>query len=307
MKTVLSVGETLWDLLPSGPVLGGAPCNLAYRVTSLGDRGVLATRLGQDELGKKARERLAQLGMDLRHVQLDDGHPTGTVPVKVDEKGVPDFTIVKQVAYDYLQATDELVELAAGADCIAFGSLAQRSVESRRAIYHLLDAGSRAVKFLDLNLRKDCFTKGTVGESLRRADVLKLNEGEAEYLREFMGIAARTTDEIVRALIERWALSCVVVTLGERGALAVTAAERVYQPGWKVDVVDTCGSGDAFSGGFLHEYLRQAPLARCCLRGNALGAIVATQPGATGPVTAEELDRFLGSPPPEIRDPALHA
>src|SRR5439155_8340756 len=132
-----------WDLLPTGPVLGGAPCNFAYRVNSLGDRGILVTRLGRDELGKKAFGQLEALGMDTSFVQWDDKHPTGSVPVKIDSKGVPDFTIVKDVAYDHLQPADPK------ADAVCFGTLVQRSPASRRALRRLLAAAPEAVKLLD--------------------------------------------------------------------------------------------------------------------------------------------------------------
>src|SRR5262245_54023321 len=139
MKTILAFGETLWDLLPTGPVLGGAPCNFAYRVNSLGDRAILVTRLGRDDLGKKAFEKLQQLGMDTSFVQWDDEHPTGTVPVTVDDKGVPDFTITPNVAYDHLELTDELRRLASTVDCIYFGTLIQRSADSRRSLIELVN------------------------------------------------------------------------------------------------------------------------------------------------------------------------
>src|SRR5262250_2640973 len=112
MKTVVSFGETLWDLLPTGPVLGGAPCNLAFRINSLGERGVVVTRLGRDDLGRRAFDLLAGQGMETRQIQWDDAHATGTVPVQVDSKGVPDFTILKDVAYDYIEPSDELLALA---------------------------------------------------------------------------------------------------------------------------------------------------------------------------------------------------
>src|SRR6516165_1742202 len=118
MKTILSFGETLWDLLPAGPVLGGAPCNLAYRVNSLGERGVIVTRLGRDDLGRKAADAIGLLGMDTRYVQWDDAHPTGTVPVTVDASGIPDYTILKDGAYDYIEPADDLRTLAANADCL---------------------------------------------------------------------------------------------------------------------------------------------------------------------------------------------
>src|SRR6185295_17145412 len=178
MKTILAFGETLWDLLPTGPVLGGAPCNFAYRVNSLGDRAILVTRLGRDELGRKAFERLRQLGLDTSFVQWDDARPTGTVPVTIDGKGVPDFTITPDVAYDYIEATDELRRVIPSVDCIYCGTLVQRSEPSRRALNDLLDA-KRAPVLLDLNLRKKCYTTTTIDESLKRATLVKLNETEA--------------------------------------------------------------------------------------------------------------------------------
>jgi len=127
MRTVLSFGETLWDLLPAGAVLGGAPCNLAYRVNALGERGLIVTRLGRDARGREAYERLRGLGMDLSLVQWDDRKPTGTVPVILDAKGIPDFTIVEDVAYDGIDATPELLAEAGKADCVCFGTLIQRT------------------------------------------------------------------------------------------------------------------------------------------------------------------------------------
>src|SRR6266542_6126276 len=114
-KTVLSFGETLWDLLPSGPALGGAPFNLASRVHSLGDRGIIVSRVGRDELGRKATEQMAEWGMDPAQVQMDDLHPTGTVKVILDDKGNPEFFISPEVAYDFIEVTDNLLDLAAAA------------------------------------------------------------------------------------------------------------------------------------------------------------------------------------------------
>ena len=289
MKTVLVFGETLWDLLPSGPVLGGAPCNFAYRLNSLGDRALLVTRLGRDDLGKKAFERLRELGLDTSFVQWDDAHPTGTVPVKIDEKGVPDFTILPNVAYDHIDVTDELRRLAAAADGIYCGTLVQRSEPSRRALVDVLRA-ARAPVFLDLNLRKDCYTRSTVEESLKRANLLKLNETEAAEIS-----SARTPDQQARELHAR-TKGPVVITMGDRGVVAVDGRSKdpLTLPGWKVPVVDTIGSGDAFSAAFLHCWLKDRPLEQCCFFGNALGAMVARTAGATVPISVDELNRFCG-------------
>ncbi|HLF95134.1 MAG TPA: carbohydrate kinase [Planctomycetota bacterium] len=288
MKTIVAFGETLWDLLPAGPALGGAPCNFAYRAASLGDRAVIVTRLGRDDLGKKAFDQLAALGMETGSVQWDDRHPTGTVPVTIDAKGVPDFRIVKEVAYDFIQP----VEIAA--DAVCFGSLVQRSPTSRRSLHRLLDASGDAIKFLDINLRKECYSREVLRDSLDRADIVKLNDAEAFQLRGMFGLRGKTVAAVAREVRRRWSLDACVVTRGERGALAVTSGEEVEVSGWKVEVVDTIGSGDAFSAAFLHDWLRGRSLEDCVFFGNALGALVARTKGATTPISTDEIRRFCG-------------
>jgi fructokinase len=296
MKTVLAFGETLWDLLPGGAVLGGAPCNFAHRANSLGDRGLVVTRLGRDELGRKAREALAALGMDASLVQWDDARPTGTVPVTVDARGVPDFTIVPDVAYDRIEPDAALLAEAAKADCVCFGTLVQRSPRSRATLARVLEAAPRALKFLDINLRKGCWTPETVRSSLERADVLKLNDAEALALRGVLGLRGKSVPALARELRRRWRLEACVVTLGEKGAFAVSEKEEAELPGLRVEVADTIGSGDAFSAAFVSLRLRGRSLEDCCRFGNALGALVATRKGATAPVGIEEIERLAGRP-----------
>jgi fructokinase len=288
VKTVVAFGETLWDLLPTGPVLGGAPANFAYRLNSLGDRSLIVTRLGRDDLGKKAFDRLQSLGMDTSLVQWDDRKPTGTVPVHLDAQGVPEFTIVKDVAYDYI----EPVEVRA--DAICFGTLAQRAPVSRRSLGRLLESMPGALKFCDVNLRRDCWTEETVAHSLRRADWVKLNDEEALRLRGILGLRAKSIPGLAREMRRRWRLDGVVVTRGARGAVAVTGTEELEVPGWKVDVVDTIGSGDAFSAAFLHSWMAGRSLRDCCFFGNVLGAMVARTQGATAVITPDEIYRFSG-------------
>ncbi len=296
VKTILAFGETLWDLLPDGPALGGASCNFAYRASALGDRAALVTRLGRDELGKRAQAALAALGMDTSFVQWDERKPTGTVPVRIDAKGVPDFTILPDVAYDGIEPGKELLALAAEADAVYFGTLVQRSAVSRRTLRRVLEAAPRALTFLDVNLRRGCFSRETVAESLERADVVKLNDQEAAALKGMLGLRGKTARGLAREIRGRWSLRACVVTLGERGALAVSEGEELAVPGWKVRVADTVGSGDAFSAAFLCLYLRGRPLEECCFFGNALGAMVAAQKGATAPISREEIERFAGRP-----------
>src|SRR5262245_50711891 len=183
-NTILAFGETLWDLLPSGPMLGGAPFNFAYRVNSLGDRGVIVTRLGSDAYGRRALEQIEGLGMETSFIQADESHPTGTVRVMLDDQGSPDFHIVTDVAYDFIETDSRVLELAASADCFCFGTLVQRTAKSRASLGRLLDAAGKALKCLDINLRKDCYSLETIADSLQRADILKLNLKEAHYLAE---------------------------------------------------------------------------------------------------------------------------
>jgi fructokinase len=294
MKTVLSFGETLWDLLPAGPVLGGAPCNLAYRVNSLGERGVIVTRLGRDELGRRAVDAIGALGMDTSGIQWDDAHPTGTVPVTLDPRGIPEYTILKDVAYDNIEPTEELRALASGADCLCFGSLCQRSERSRRTLLELLSAAPKALKFFDVNLRKDCYTKPVLERSFFKADILKLNDTEALELAGLFGLSARTPEKIAGEILRQWGLKGCVVTLGERGAYAIAGSQEARVPGWTIKVVDTIGSGDAFSAAFVTCWLRGKSLEECCFFGNALGALVAGTKGATTPIGVDEINRFCG-------------
>jgi fructokinase len=294
MKTVLSFGETLWDLLPAGPVLGGAPCNLAYRVNSLGERGVIVTRLGRDDLGRKAAEAIGALGMDTRYVQWDDAHATGTVPVTLDARGIPDYTILKDVAYDYIEPAADLRELAATADCLCFGSLCQRSERSARTLMELLSAAPKALKFFDVNLRKDCFSRPVLERSFFKADILKINDAEALDLARMFELPARTPETVAAEVLRRWGLKACVVTLGADGAYAVAGSDEARVPGWNIDVVDTIGSGDAFSAAFVTCWLRGRPLKDCVFFGNALGALVARTKGATTPIGTDEINRFCG-------------
>jgi fructokinase len=296
-KNILAFGEILWDLLPSGRKLGGAPFNFAFRATSLGDRGWIVSRLGRDELGKEARQAVEALDMDGRGLQWDEVHPTGTVDIEFGPDGEPDYTINPRVAYDFVETTPTLLDLADRADCICFGTLAQRLPVSRATCRALLEAGQDALKLLDINLRKDCFGEQVIRESLAEADVLKLNDDELRRLAPMLNLAGETLDARARSMREQFGLDCCVVTLGAAGSLAAGDDGVVYVPGYTVTVEDTVGSGDAFTAGFVHEYLRGRALARCCRTGNAVGALVAGQAGGTGGLEMADVEAFLVDAP----------
>lgn len=292
-KTVLAFGEALWDLLPTGPVLGGAPLNFAYRVNTMGERALIVSRVGTDELGARALTAMESLGLDLRWITRDAEHPTGTVEVTLDERRNPDYHIVENVAYDYVPNGEELLELASGSDCICFGTLAQRMERSRRTLQAMLERFSGTYRLLDINLRKNCWTPASVGASLQRADILKLNAEEVPDVAAAVGISAATVTEFAAAVVARAGLRYCVVTLGEKGAVAQSAqGELVVEPAYHVEMTDPLGAGDAFTAGFVVSLLRGTGLREAVRLGNAMGAKVATQQGATVPFTMEDIDEF---------------
>jgi fructokinase len=305
-KTVLAFGEVLWDVLPSCAVLGGAPFNFVYRVNSLGDTGLMISRLGRDELGRRAFDKVVSLGLDTRFLQWEERLPTGTVEVSFDEENNPDYVIIPQVAYDQIEATGELLQAASSADCLCFGTLSQRAETARKTIQQLLESSQKSLKFLDINLRKKCYSLETVTFSVQKADVLKLNEQEAHQLGEMLGVSHQSLAEFCTEMLDKWSLKHCLVTLGEKGVFAVSAeGGRVYVPGYRIVLADSLGSGDAFSAGFVHKILRGEGSASACRFGNALGAIVATQTGATCPIGQAEVDRYLKNTFKRIVHPEL--
>jgi fructokinase len=290
---IISFGELLWDVFPTGEVLGGAPANFAYRMNSLGHEGLLVTRLGNDDLGRRAADLVGAQGMSTEFVQWDDAHPTGTVPITLEADGSPIFTILPNVAFDCIEATDSLLGLAARADWICFGTLIQRNETSRDTLHAVLERSPKSKKLLDLNLRKDCFTLETIVDSLERANVLKLNENEAKFLAEKFDLPS-DVEKFAAAIVARWNLNYCVITLGPDGVAAANGSgEVIRRAGHRIKVVDTCGAGDAFTAGFLHSVSSGKSLAAACDFANALGALVAQSRGGTAPVSLDEIESLL--------------
>jgi fructokinase len=297
-KRIVAYGEILWDLMPSGAVLGGAPFNFVYRVSSLGHRGLMVSRLGNDELGDRALEIVEGLGLETGYLQRDEDYPTGTVEVSFDERKNPDYRIIPNVAYDFIDLSDGLREVVAQADCLCFGTLIQRQEVSRTTLYELLGGFSGRFVLLDINLRRDCYTRESILESITRADILKLNDGEADLLAEIYGMERSGGGvDLIRfaeTLLGHSNLKFIVVTLGERGAFAVSReGEKAYHPAFSVRLRDSVGSGDAFTAGFVDALLNDRSLPLACRYGNALGAGVAAQEGATRPLDRSQVDALL--------------
>ncbi|MBN2090725.1 hypothetical protein JW964_14025 [candidate division KSB1 bacterium] len=293
-KIILSYGEILWDLLPTATVLGGAPFNFAYRINSLGNDGLFVSRLGSDELGKKAYQEMIALGISPALLQWDDQFPTGTVQVRFDENHNPDYVIIPSVAYDQIEMNAQLTQVAISADCICFGTLIQRCEKSRATLEQVLQHANHSLKFLDINLRKLCYTKASILTSLEAADILKLNEAEARDLAEILDFPNVTLTDFCQKIIDQWNLKYCLITLADYGVFAASAdGVQIYVPGHKIQLVDSLGAGDAFSAGFIHKILRGTILAEACGFGNILGALAASKLGATATISQTEIDNFM--------------
>lgn len=293
-RTIVGLGELLWDLLPSGPQLGGAPANFAYYAGLLGDEAFVASRVGQDELGQEALQRLEASGLTTAYVQLDATHATSTVPVELDADGVPDFTIIEDVAWDYLEWSPQWQALAARADAVCFGSLCQRSPRSRDTIREFLRATRPdTVRVYDVNLRQSWYSAEVLATSLACSTIVKLNDEELPEVLRTLGLDVAEGAEGARRLLRAFDVALVCVTRGARGSILATASEVLEHPGFKVVVADTIGSGDAFTAALTHNYLVGASLEALSEAANRLGSWVATQVGAMPPVDTRPLREML--------------
>lgn len=281
-KKVIGLGEVLWDLLPERTCLGGAPSNFAYITTLMGDQGIVASRVGEDSRGLEALRRMEELHVNIDHVQTDPDHPTGTVNVELDGKGLARYDFAHQVAWDFLEWTLDWQHLAEKADAVCFGSLAQRSDESRTTILKFLNATQpTAVKVFDVNLRQSYYSAEVLAESMKLADVVKLNDEELPKIMSLHNFSHKDELSSAQRLIEAYNLNLVCITRGVRGSLLVRGTESSEHPGFQVRVADTVGSGDAFTAGLVHEYLHGASLALMNEVANLVGAWVASEAGAT--------------------------
>jgi fructokinase len=277
---VVGLGELLWDLLPAGKQLGGAPANFAYITTLLGDEGIPASRLGDDSLGSEAIRRLTELGLPTEFIQRDADHPTGTVKVEVDRSGQPCFEISESVAWDFLAWTPHWRSLAQQADAVCFGSLAQRSQTSRDTIHQFIQATRPgAVRVFDVNLRQHFHSVEVLAESMKLASVVKLNHEELPRIMRMFEVEHRSEVDSARHLLSAHDLKLVCVTRGSNGSLLVANNECSEHPGFHVKVADTVGAGDAFTATLIHGYLRHTPLPQINETANRVGAWVASQSG----------------------------
>lgn len=293
---IVGLGELLWDLLPTGPQLGGAPANFAYVCHLLGDSAVVASRVGSDPLGDDAIGRLRQFGLPPNLIQRDENRPTGTIRVTLDAHGEPTYEGTHDAAWDHLEWTTEWNELAASADAIGFGTLAQRSPSSRTTIRNFLECmRPDAFRLFDVNLRHSHFTAALLRDSLDLASAVKLNESEMPRMNDLLGLGGRNTHAFAHRLIQVFDLQVVAITRGAHGSVMVTPDEIVEHPGIPAHVVDTVGAGDAFGAAMTHHFLRGHPLEEVSEFANHVGAWMTTQTGATPVLVDQSLLEILNT------------
>lgn len=288
--TIVGLGELLWDLFSAGRQLGGAPANFAYCSHLLGDNGTVVSRVGADELGNDIRESLASFGLSDDFVQTDDEHPTGTVKVKLDKAGQPDFTITYPSAWDFLEWSAPLQHLAKSADAVAFGTLAQRSLESRNTIRRFLDElRPEAAKVFDVNLRQSFYSTEVLRESISWATIVKLNQDEVPKVASLLELPANDLRSFGREVLESFNLPLICITRGEKGSLLLSATEEHDHPGYRVKVRDAVGAGDAFTAGLVNQVLHGASLREANDFASRMGAWVASNSGAMPPAPDDGL------------------
>jgi fructokinase len=284
-KIVIGIGEILWDLLPDGKQLGGAPANFVWHAQQLGAEGTVVSAVGDDELGDEIRNIIKEkaLGNGISVSEM----PTGTVSVEL-RNGIPDYIIHENVAWDFIELNDLAREKTSQAEAICFGSLAQRSEVSAKNIRIALDsAPDECLKIFDINLRQAFYSKEIIEASLKRANVFKINDEELFIVREMFGVSG-TDQEVCRELMELFDLKLVALTGGEEGSMLISKEEKSEIKTPKVEVADTIGAGDSFSAALAMGMLEGLPLKKIHSRAVTLSAFVCTQNGAT-PVIPNDL------------------
>lgn len=278
---IVSIGEIVWDIIADQKLLGGAPLNVAYHLSSQGLEVCLIGRIGTDALSDLTLAHIAGIGLSVDYIQRDSELPTGQVVVSVGKNNEPSFDIVAPAAWDDIE-TDTFLCNAPNSFHLVFGTLAQRFATSRRAIRALWDKAN--LLFYDVNLRPPFTTAELVLDSLAAADVVKLNDDELHQVADWSGIAGGNLIQKTACLCKHWQLLCLAVTRGPAGALLATQEGIFEHGGFPVQVADTVGAGDAFFATLIEGIINKRPWHDCLARANKRGSYVAGRLGATPPM-----------------------
>jgi fructokinase len=277
---IAGIGELLWDCLPSGKQLGGAPCNFAYHAMQAGCESFVISAIGNDESGAEIKKVVKKLNLSTQYIQENE-YPTSTVTVALDENGHPDYTIHENVAWDHIRWDNKMQELAAKMDAVCFGSLAQRNRESQESIQSFISSLKRdCLKVFDINLRQNYYTNKTILDSIMMSDVLKLNDDELPVLANHFVLEGSAENQLEK-LIELFNLKYIIYTMGSKGSIIKSETETSYTEVPNINVADTVGAGDAFTAIFIAGILQGIPLKEVHKKATEIAAFVCTQQGAT--------------------------
>lgn len=287
-KYVVGMGEALWDVLPEGKKIGGAPANFAYHVSQFGLPGCVVSAIGDDSLGKEIIENFTSKGLNQLIAEVP--YPTGTVQVEIDPAGIPQYEIKENVAWDNIPWTDALEDLARHTRAVCFGSLAQRNVVSRTTIARFLDtmpADDGNLVVFDVNLRQGFYTKEILCESMKRCNILKINDEELVAVSRMFGYPGIDLQDKCWILLGKYNLKMLILTCGINGSYVFTPGSVSFQPTPKVEVADTVGAGDSFTAAFIASILRGDSVAAAHARAVQVSAFVCTRNGAMPILPAE--------------------
>lgn len=288
---VVGMGEALWDVLPDGKKIGGAPANFAYHVSQFGMPSCVVSAVGHDLLGKEIVENFTSKGLNQLIETVD--YPTGTVQVELDATGVPMYEIKENVAWDNIPYTSALQNLARNTKAVCFGSLAQRNVVSRETIARFLDAmpkdDERLIVF-DVNLRQGFYTKDILCNSMKRCNILKINDEELVTVSRMFGYPGIDLQDKCWILLGKYNLKMLILTCGINGSYVFTPGNVSFQPTPKVEVADTVGAGDSFTAAFISNILKGKSVAEAHNLAVLTSAFVCTRNGAM-PILPEELTK----------------
>ncbi|MBO5601881.1 MAG: carbohydrate kinase [Prevotella sp.] len=280
-RYVVGLGEVLWDVLPEGKKLGGAPSNFAYHAGQfLGmDNTIAVSALGEDKLGEETIKALEEHQLNCLLPRVP--YPTGTVQVQLDEQGIPTYDIKENVAWDNIPFTKEIEEVASTCRAVCFGSLAQRNVVSRETIHRFLDLTPKdCMKIFDINLRQNFYNKEIIKESLQRCNVLKINDEELVLIGRMFGYPGLDIENKCWLILGKYNLDMLVLTCGTNGSYVFTPGQMSFQETPKVEVADTVGAGDSFTGSFCAAILSGKPVTEAHKLAVEVSAYVCTQNGA---------------------------
>lgn len=287
-QLVVGMGEALWDMLPEGRKIGGAPANFAYHVSQFGLDSRVVSAVGDDELGNEILANFAEKQLECQIEKVP--YPTGTVQVELDEKGVPRYDIKEGVAWDNIPFTASLQELAKKTDAVCFGSLAQRNIVSRETINRFIDEMPKeehVLKIFDINLRQHFYNKELIEESIKKCNILKINDEELVIVSQMFGFADIDFKEQCKLLLAKYNLKMLILTCGVDGSYVFAPGEMSFLETPKVKVADTVGAGDSFTGAFVAAVLKGLDMKEAHRLAVNVSAFVCTQNGAMPELPAD--------------------